>query len=94
MTDIKGGAFHTQKLSGSVTLDSISPSITIVKANYSHSAGIKTEETCFNHVFTSVIDSTLLMPQYCMYYLDVHETMFPETQTLYVVQTFRFTVLI
>lgn len=46
----ENGAFHTQKLSGSVTLDSISSSTTIFKSNYSHSSEIKTEKTHFNHV--------------------------------------------
>lgn len=43
--DLEKGAFHTQKLSGSVTLESISPSTTILKSNYSYSSEIKTEKT-------------------------------------------------
>lgn len=48
----KKGAFHTQKLSGSVTLESTSPSTTIFKSNYSE---IKTEKTFFNHVLMLAI---------------------------------------
>lgn len=43
MIFMKKGAFPTQKLAGSVTLESVSPSTSIFKPNYSNEPGIKAE---------------------------------------------------